>query len=176
MSSASLRKKLSTVATPRLPLRIVDQTLIRECTSSSDPNRLAPGIASRLWLHLQGNTPCRSSTLLRSFVSTGSSSTLISQTDEMLEESGRENQIDCRSSLLVVGPHRGETSDCPQVLEEHPVTPMSYRRKLTEQHVPGPMITPDHGRKKAEDELLLGDECFEPLSVVTYHTNETSYS
>ncbi|KAJ4987220.1 hypothetical protein SVAN01_07231 [Stagonosporopsis vannaccii] len=175
-SPSSLEKKLSAVATPSPFLQIPDQESSHECASVVDTDHLAPNFASRLWLYLQRNIPCKSWTVLRSFVSSASSSSLDLPIDEILEESGREGQIRHRSSLLTVGPARGETSGYHQILEDCPAAATAYCELLPQQPVPRVMTTPGHRIKEVEDELLLGDGCFEPLNVVTLYGNQISCS
>jgi len=168
---------LSAVVTPSLCLQNPAQELSRECVGDMDTNRLAPSMASRLWLHLQQTTPCKSSAVLQSFVSTDSSYSLRSQINGPLEESGQERQVYRRSRLLVVGPPRGETSDCHHILKDDPATTMTYYGIPSQQRGPRSTTSSDHKSKEVDDELLLGDECFvEPLNVVTYLRNTISNS
>ncbi|KAF2625536.1 hypothetical protein BU25DRAFT_473600 [Macroventuria anomochaeta] len=172
--STSLEKKLSALTAPLWSLQTAGRTLDREPASAVDGSHLASCIAPRLWLHLQTNTPCKSATPLQSFVTAEPQTTSHFQSDDMLEESRHEDGKNHRSRPSAVGPDGGGASDADQVLEDDPAAPATCDGIPSEQHLLGAEATPDHILEAVDDELLLGDECFEPLSPITCRGNEIS--
>lgn len=161
-TSESFRKKLSVLASPLLSLQATDRTLDRQPTSALDKSHLASSIVPQLWLHLQRNTLCKSATLLPF--------TSVFQPHDTLEESRLDDSIDHRPRPSALGRNGGGTFGVVKVLEDDPATRAPNYGISSEQRLFGAVATPHN----VDDELLLGEECSEPLSFVTYHGNEPS--
>lgn len=170
--SVSLKRKLSALAA-RLPSQQSPAHIQgREPTNALDVDHLASSSASHLWLHLQKHTPCKPSTSLQSFFATESRST--PQPDDMLEESwlgvgGSRSYRHCSAS-----PNGGRASDADEGLDGRPA-PTAARDDLSSNphHLLGAMANPEY-ILDADDELLLGDECFEVANLLASHSSEVS--
>jgi ureidoglycolate hydrolase len=81
----------------------------------------------------------------------------------MLEDLEHENRKGQKSRPSAVEFDGGGGSNVDQVLEDHPVTSAAFEGPLSEQHLLRVVAIPDRIIEVANDDILLGDECFEPL-------------
>ncbi|KAH6639483.1 hypothetical protein C7974DRAFT_132447 [Boeremia exigua] len=159
-------EELSEVANPLRLLHNADRAPDCGPINTLGAKDLASQIASRLWLHLQRNTPCKPATTLQSFVRRGLLFAPNSDLDDMLELSWREDHVDDRSGLVTPSAvsHAVEDPSAVPVLY-YATSPQSQNLRT---------VTSDKSLAMVDDELLLGDECFEPLNPATDLSNETS--
>ena len=161
VTSISLSKKLSALTTPLAPFPSSNQPLDQNLTGVSDGRLMNISAAPRLWLQLQKHTPCKSTTPLSSFMATEVSSTTRSHSEDMLDQSWQEHATNSRSRLFAVDPGGSGVSGTDHIINDNPATLAPCNDISSEQLVPG-ALAPQHMLGDIDDELLLGDERFQP--------------
>lgn len=73
-----------------------------------------------------------------------------------------------------MSPDRGGASDVDQSLGSCPAATAACDELSSELHLLGAVATPESTLKVDDDELLLGDECFEDANLLTFHHSEVS--
>lgn len=92
----------------------------------------------------------------------------------MLEEPWQGTGGNRRSRPSSVGPDRGGASDVDQGLESCPAATAACDELSSELHLLGAVSTPESILKVDNDELLLGDECFEDANLLAFRGSEVS--
>lgn len=170
--SKSLKKKLSALAA-RLPtlqpsVHIQKQVSAGVLGCINSPSSIAP----HLWLHLQKYTPCKTATLLQSFIATGIQPTPLPE--DMLEEPWQATKDTCRSRPSPTRPDEGGASDADYGLEGCPAATAACDGPSSEWHLLRAVAISESFLEADDDELLLGAECFEDANLFAFRGSEVS--
>lgn len=168
----SLKLKLSALAAQLPSFKPPIYTQDRAHTTTSDRSCVASSIAPRLWLHLQRNTSCKATTSLHSFFASEIESAPLP--DDILEEPWLWAGKTVRSRPSSGGRGVRDASDVIRNLEGRHAITAAWDEPSSDLCLLGGMATPASVLEANNDELLLGDECFEDANLSAFRSSEAS--